>query len=1219
MTKTAVAPKQFRDLSGSLTRLLTGDPYLIAGAGVVLSTGSTGQITIGSLGSGGGVIGPAEDGSYLDGLYTDFTALTPVGTAVDRFNEVLKFLVPIPPPSAGRIDATPTGVDALLSFGASLPLSGYTSASIAGFPAVDVNGAYVPSENLGSFRMGVFPAGQTFDGTINAFTSASVYVGGVVDFVDHSFGSAESGSLQLYNNGVLLQTASLFGFGTGLPGTGSAYSLNANGSGFLQVSTTASCKMSTGVEFSPFQYRTAAYRVAPADQHDGWNNVQVKHTFAATTYVTNYVEWVQDSNLTNLSASGQVPALDLGGIRYLSGIKYFVSGNAFYTGSVTNFYRNVYSQNAVSLVCSTATFPTTTPPTIGPSESVAKLIQLVKTGSLTATEMYSGSVTVGISVAHPLKAALVNAGQASAGGVLLYNLPDTSTDVLETFQSESYRIASASYDTQASVTASLWNHMLFVTASAGHNDGLVYFSKSLRSPTNTILGGDMRALADGGSMTWAPRGNPNYSGVAGTRTFFRRLRNTSGNSVRNMGLTISGGSTNLVSGGSALTATDINVFVRVPEVTGWMDAAKAFVWNYASDGSGAVYGSIDSTLPSTNIVTFGDAQVGTGSYVILKIVADATWTGNASGITATFTNGTPTATATPNLSSSSIDQAGVAARLSFGAGKPITGLTSVSGIGGSSYVDCNGVMASTTFRPGVFGSTQTATGDLNFQVSVNAPSYVAKAFGNANSGSLVLEVNGVETHTFNITNVSTGSGAPGAGSATTSASGSCFTSLSTASPAVTVDGYPDFRFWQRTAKFKVIAADNRLGWNYARVIHRLPTGDLTTNYVEWTVDTDSTAITINSSSLSNFGGTAGYSCSGVKYLTVATASLKCQVANAHRNVTSTTTALQITPLTNVNLSNLILSGPGIVTTSSILSSNNMPYLRVAVTDSQNMPFNLTASLTFNASPSLPEAAASAGAGVTVAHPLKSTATLSPLTKTTFLVFNGSDTSNQYTTENFSGETYRRVSGSYLTQASVAAGTWTTTTSMNDSGSLPYYNGMLVYQSKLKSPKAGPVGGDFRNVEDGGSLQGPYANPNYSTLGSPDNRQYYRYFYNNTTSDTPQVQLTLAGQGVIVARSGPNSGSLGANYNMHVEAKVPGKTGWLDLARPSDGPGATYDGAGGLVGTLTSGLSLGGVSNLLTLNGATENGTTSGAECIVVRITANQGWTGYLTSLQVRHS
>ena len=43
-----------------------------------------------SSGGGGGTIGAAEDGDYTDGLFTDFISSTPIGTPIDRFNEVLK-------------------------------------------------------------------------------------------------------------------------------------------------------------------------------------------------------------------------------------------------------------------------------------------------------------------------------------------------------------------------------------------------------------------------------------------------------------------------------------------------------------------------------------------------------------------------------------------------------------------------------------------------------------------------------------------------------------------------------------------------------------------------------------------------------------------------------------------------------------------------------------------------------------------------------------------------------------------------------------------------------------------------------------------------------------------------------------------------------------------------------------------------------------------------
>ena len=50
-----------------------------------------------SSGSGTTAIGDAEDGTYTDGIFTDFVPTTPIGTAVDRFNEIILLLAPTPP------------------------------------------------------------------------------------------------------------------------------------------------------------------------------------------------------------------------------------------------------------------------------------------------------------------------------------------------------------------------------------------------------------------------------------------------------------------------------------------------------------------------------------------------------------------------------------------------------------------------------------------------------------------------------------------------------------------------------------------------------------------------------------------------------------------------------------------------------------------------------------------------------------------------------------------------------------------------------------------------------------------------------------------------------------------------------------------------------------------------------------------------------------------
>ena len=65
-------------------------------AGSLLAWTSSGEF-VWVDGSSFGVIGNAEDGDYTDGIFTDFTSNTPIGTAVDRFNEMLLLLAPAPP------------------------------------------------------------------------------------------------------------------------------------------------------------------------------------------------------------------------------------------------------------------------------------------------------------------------------------------------------------------------------------------------------------------------------------------------------------------------------------------------------------------------------------------------------------------------------------------------------------------------------------------------------------------------------------------------------------------------------------------------------------------------------------------------------------------------------------------------------------------------------------------------------------------------------------------------------------------------------------------------------------------------------------------------------------------------------------------------------------------------------------------------------------------
>src|SRR4030067_1473810 len=107
--------------------------------------------------SGSTTIGQAEDGTYTDGLFTDFVPSTPIGTAVDRFNEILKSLVPPPAPDLSSMSTADTGVSGRLSFGTSNAIFGYTN-----HPILNINGLL----SLSSTELGTINASNVMNGVL---------------------------------------------------------------------------------------------------------------------------------------------------------------------------------------------------------------------------------------------------------------------------------------------------------------------------------------------------------------------------------------------------------------------------------------------------------------------------------------------------------------------------------------------------------------------------------------------------------------------------------------------------------------------------------------------------------------------------------------------------------------------------------------------------------------------------------------------------------------------------------------------------------------------------------------------------------------------------------------------------------------------------------------------------------------------------------------------
>jgi len=1262
---------------------------LIAGSNISIADDGSGNFTLGATGgAGSGTIGDAEDGDYTDGLFVDFTTSTAIGTAVDRFNEILKALAPSPAPRLDDINTSDSGITARLAFGSSNNQESETPAyfSVGGGAgiesAVDAGSEYAPT---GDKRIGIFTTLRDINGRLNEDVVANVQGGGVtpINYPAYSFGDADQGNIVLEVNGVDVITASFTDNAIGAGGSGLGTddsNVNGNGSGFLDLSAATTGTFSNGNEFATFKHRTGEYIVKAADQRQGWNYARVKHIIGGTTTSTNFIEWVNDTSSDAITATGNSIEFEGSGSVHLSGVEYFQSGTVTYKVRVNNAYKYIYRNS------DTIQFNETSSPSLsgyaftnltkadhpfGAGDTQDKVLHLTASDAVAPSTFINGTVGCSINVTHPNTAKnLSTGGSSSTTGILIFDQTTTSTNTVENFNFENYRIVSGAYNTQNDVThnSNVWDSKVFITASnGGHSNGLQFFDSELRAPRNTTNSGDFRDNSDGGSLNNAPSENPNYSGqTSGQRTFYRWFQNKDGVTHNDMSIAINGSST-IVPNTSALDASKIRVFVKIPGVTGWMDAARQFVLDSYQDNDGAYvdneYLNFDNSLNATNYLNFGNVGVADDDYIVLRIEADSSWTGNVSQISVNIGAGTGTLHAVPNLDNINVEESGVTAKLSFDDSKTIVEYSAVETGAGFSDVNLNGLYEApsggTDYRRGVFDGTVDITGHLNNTTSANLKSYEAKAFADANSGSLKLEVNGSVIHEVEITGSFdlVGAGVPGVDSPSgnsLNAATSGFTNMSVWEPGkFATNGVPRYSEIYRLAKYKIDTNDQRQGWNYARVIHTVGGADRQTNYVEWINDISGSTNDIAFANLEakKFGDNDVFHLSGVKYFVSPSGSFGVTADKIYTNVYShESDAITISNHSGISsntCTNIEQVGAGVNNTENGSSGNTAALATlISSADTEKELLHVTASCNVSHTKSLSGSFVSGGdSNKSVAlrfnfkHPLKNSSgeATSTVTATNFLIFSASDDSG-HVNEYFNGEQFRIQSGSYANEASVTAvsNVWSSTGSLNDNSSFPnYYSGLMVYDGKLISPLKGGDSGNFRNKQEAsnaGPFEGPDNNVNYSTLGE-STREYFRYFINPTTNDVSRIGLTIKGDAILATQDSGhgNTGTLGSNKNIYVQIKVPDSaqavTEFMDCnlffdSNPGETSGVETDGCfNGSQAAIDKTVDSGGATNEINLGRHSVRGTTNlnGPDTIVLRIRAHKDWTGYLSEININWS
>lgn len=1224
-------------LSGSLQKLADGTSYLREGSGISIVSGSDGSVTIASDRS----IGAAEDNNYRDGLFTDFTNSTPVGTPIDRFNEILKLLVPPPAPDLDDIDSNSDGSDAKLSFGTSndqssaSPSYANVAASAGVGSAVDVNGDYVTTGTPGNstnLRVAVYDGSTDLIGDLNEDVVANITnPSSETNYVANSFGNADIGTLTLELNGSDIYTLDLTSNSTGAgnPGAGSANHVNASGdyagSGFINVSIAKAGTFDNGTVFENFKHRTGQWKIAAASQRNGWNYVRVKHSRGEIVTNTNYVEWVNDRDSNNLSAGSNSLTFTGVGSLQISGVTYNTSGTGRYQVTVSNAYRYVYDSNPTSFTTSnsgltsdaTYNIENISKAAIGNGENHLKQIVVDETDNVTANYILGGSITAGINVSHPIKDNLVNAAQSTASGILIYNVSDSATTTSETFQRESYRIQSGSYANQSDVSGGSLNwdsSQSLVGASSTHNDGLQVYRERLYSPKNTLNSGDFRNSSEGGSLANGPSGNPNYSSASGIRTYYRKFQNT-GVSKRDIRYTLSGSATLVGSSDNIGADNKFRLFFKMPSdgsgnSTGWLDAKNPFTFNNTSDYSGCSIGTVDTSAHMVNNISFGTVEVGNNEWVVAKIEADDDWTGHIDNFSVTF-GAVGSVSAAPNVNDIDCNQNGVSAKLSFGDDLPKANYVDVSTTAGFSAINENELYSSSGNRRAVFNGGQIISGDINETVAANGNNHPANAFGggNANKGTLKLELNGTVIHTTNLESF-------GSGNDLTTGSG--FINLSAATPGGDANNLPDFTKFYRTGQYQIASGTTqRNGWNYARVIHTIDGNDSASDYVEWVNDDSNQNITFSSVSVGNFSSSSTYKCSGVSYYINPTGRFDYTASNVYKYVYSPeSNALSYPTTTNCTVSSIQVSGDGVSNGSVSAAERSLPDLDNTVSDSYDDDITVQATFSYSGTSIPGESEETVTLVGRVHHPLMSQGgniDTSSTSSAVILAANFTDNSTALI-ERFNGEAKRMKAGttSYSTQASVSGNSnnWNSATSMNGNDAA-HNTGLIVYNGKLKSPqKVGISGdlGDFRDQSESGPLVAPTGNPDYSAL-SNTTREYIRWFQNTTGGSKTDFNLQIQGSGSIVS----NSTSLTNSNKFQVFAKIPNAnsdqtTGWMDTSLPFE-TGQNGDNAGALVGSLTSSLN---ATNRVTF------GTkfVQNNEYILIKIVADKTWTGNLSKIEV---
>jgi len=486
-------------------------------------------------------LGLPTDGTFQSGIFL-FDASTITTDAIDDLNGLLLAIAPAPPGSLSGdlVYSGPIKYSAILPTGLSAGLW-YQNGRVAGNTITDyvVGNAYTLSNSPGTFK-----CGSTFGGDVGLLTH--------------------------YDNGI---------------GTYSRYLSSG-------VGTTGDLQVSSITVYNSI-WHDASAQINYTQANPGFRSHSLLYTVGVSNQQTNNTYfWYDNSNLAPSISAFSVTQNTLSSTRYLSGIRYYSTGDVFnFSASIANL-ANQAIRPTNPLSYSMPGFNNVDVAINGASFAYNQVYSLSTTVALNASNSYSINA-VGTVVGRKPNGSSTTGVSASNNVLVDTYSPTYSTGGNITMFDENYRFPlSTNFSVVPGSVTGNW------TSSAPLTNGNGQLYNSVWAyPTLNFTSGYLPAQG----------GGTNYSAFTGDQTIV-------------WGVNIGTGYSNVqvVFAGMNYTSIspdhngNLNFDVRLPSATGWLDGGRPF-GSFSGDSTGCQLGSSSG---NTLQLTFGLSSTSYSSGVV---------------------------------------------------------------------------------------------------------------------------------------------------------------------------------------------------------------------------------------------------------------------------------------------------------------------------------------------------------------------------------------------------------------------------------------------------------------------------------------------------------------------------------------------------------------------------------------------------------------------------